>query len=232
MRWSAPSVCAPSCSSCSAPTSSGSGRAAGRRWPCRPGTSGSSPDGGQPVTRSARAVPLPAGLAVVRAGAGWRCGWAGLQGAQPAFAALAAGVLAYAALTRLHPGPPVLARCRLRHAARDLDAAARANRAHDAVDDRPPTLQHCASICGSRHGAAAGLYAGGTRARPGHRPRGWQLVYGGGRVGLMGEVADATLAAGGRVVGVIPESADAAAKWATAACTNCTWCRPCTSASR
>jgi uncharacterized protein (TIGR00730 family) len=30
------------------------------------------------------------------------------------------------------------------------------------------------------------------------------LVYGGGRVGLMGELADAALAAGGRVVGVIP----------------------------
>jgi uncharacterized protein (TIGR00730 family) len=36
--------------------------------------------------------------------------------------------------------------------------------------------------------------------------RGWQLVYGGGKVGLMGELADAVLAAGGRVVGVIPES--------------------------
>ena len=34
--------------------------------------------------------------------------------------------------------------------------------------------------------------------------RGIDLVYGGGRVGLMGEVADAALAAGGRVVGVIP----------------------------
>ena len=32
------------------------------------------------------------------------------------------------------------------------------------------------------------------------------LVYGGARVGLMGAVADATLAAGGRVVGVIPEA--------------------------
>lgn len=31
-----------------------------------------------------------------------------------------------------------------------------------------------------------------------------ELVYGGGRVGLMGELADACLAAGGRVVGVIP----------------------------
>ncbi len=36
--------------------------------------------------------------------------------------------------------------------------------------------------------------------------RGWQLVYGGGRAGLMGRVADAALAAGGRVVGVIPHS--------------------------
>lgn len=36
--------------------------------------------------------------------------------------------------------------------------------------------------------------------------RGWQLVYGGGRSGLMGVVADAALAAGARVVGVIPES--------------------------
>jgi uncharacterized protein (TIGR00730 family) len=30
------------------------------------------------------------------------------------------------------------------------------------------------------------------------------LVYGGGRVGLMGELADAALAGGGRVIGVIP----------------------------
>jgi uncharacterized protein (TIGR00730 family) len=35
--------------------------------------------------------------------------------------------------------------------------------------------------------------------------RGLGLVYGGGRVGLMGAVADAALAAGGEVVGVIPQ---------------------------
>jgi uncharacterized protein (TIGR00730 family) len=35
--------------------------------------------------------------------------------------------------------------------------------------------------------------------------RGWQLVWGGGRVGLMGAVADAVLEAGGTVIGVIPE---------------------------
>ena len=32
------------------------------------------------------------------------------------------------------------------------------------------------------------------------------LVYGGGRVGLMGEIAIAVMATGGTVVGVIPES--------------------------
>ncbi|MBL8272142.1 TIGR00730 family Rossman fold protein [Steroidobacter sp.] len=35
--------------------------------------------------------------------------------------------------------------------------------------------------------------------------RGLTLVYGGGKVGLMGAVADSALAAGGRVVGVIPQ---------------------------
>jgi uncharacterized protein (TIGR00730 family) len=34
--------------------------------------------------------------------------------------------------------------------------------------------------------------------------RGWALVYGGGRVGLMGIAADAALEAGGKVIGVIP----------------------------
>jgi uncharacterized protein (TIGR00730 family) len=60
--------------------------------------------------------------------------------------------------------------------------------------------------CGSRHGERA-EYAQAA-ARLGHAigQRGWQLVYGGGKVGLMGVVADAVLAAGGRVVGVIPES--------------------------
>jgi len=35
--------------------------------------------------------------------------------------------------------------------------------------------------------------------------RGWRLVYGGGRVGLMGTLADAALGSGGEVVGVIPD---------------------------
>jgi uncharacterized protein (TIGR00730 family) len=35
---------------------------------------------------------------------------------------------------------------------------------------------------------------------------GIELVYGGGRVGLMGTIADAVLAAGGKVIGIIPEA--------------------------
>ena len=36
--------------------------------------------------------------------------------------------------------------------------------------------------------------------------RGFELVYGGARVGLMGAIADSVLDAGGRVIGVIPQA--------------------------
>jgi uncharacterized protein (TIGR00730 family) len=60
--------------------------------------------------------------------------------------------------------------------------------------------------CGSRRGnnsryAAAAQAVGQEIGR-----RGWRLVYGGGRAGLMGLVADAALAAGAPVIGVIPQS--------------------------
>ena len=61
-------------------------------------------------------------------------------------------------------------------------------------------------FCGSTSGSNA-VYA--TTARELGRElaaRSVSLVYGGGRVGLMGEIASATLAAGGTVVGVIPHS--------------------------
>ncbi|QJC56780.1 Cytokinin riboside 5'-monophosphate phosphoribohydrolase [Polaromonas vacuolata] len=45
-----------------------------------------------------------------------------------------------------------------------------------------------------------------------------QLVYGGGHNGLMGIVADATLAAGGRVIGVIPRAL-VEKEWAHNGCT-------------
>jgi uncharacterized protein (TIGR00730 family) len=61
-------------------------------------------------------------------------------------------------------------------------------------------------FCGSNHGARqayreAAQALGNEMAR-----RGIGLVYGGGRVGLMGVIADAVLAAGGQVIGVIPDN--------------------------
>ena len=68
---------------------------------------------------------------------------------------------------------------------------------------RPFTL--CV-YCGSRAGADPAYLQAAEQLGQAIGRRGWRLVYGGGRVGLMGAVADATLAAGGTVVGVIPES--------------------------
>ena len=60
--------------------------------------------------------------------------------------------------------------------------------------------------CGSRDGVDPACAMAATRVGAEIGRRGWQLVYGGGRAGLMGRVADAALAAGGRVVGVIPRT--------------------------
>ncbi|WP_137918013.1 TIGR00730 family Rossman fold protein [Hydrogenophaga sp. 2FB] len=80
-----------------------------------------------------------------------------------------------------------------------------------------PTFSLCV-YCGSRPGVdpafaetarAIGEWIGG---------HGGQLVYGGGRNGLMGVVAEATLAAGGRVVGIIPKAL-VEKEWAHNGCT-------------
>jgi uncharacterized protein (TIGR00730 family) len=65
-------------------------------------------------------------------------------------------------------------------------------------------MQALCVFCGSNTGrrpaySEAARAVGELLAR-----RGITLVYGGGNVGLMGVVADACLAAGGRVIGVIP----------------------------
>lgn len=59
--------------------------------------------------------------------------------------------------------------------------------------------------CGSRMGTDPAFEASAREVGRQIGLRGWQLVYGGGSTGLMGAVADATLAHGGSVIGVIPE---------------------------
>lgn len=59
--------------------------------------------------------------------------------------------------------------------------------------------------CGSRMGTEP-VYAAAAQVGDWIGRRGWRLVYGGGKVGLMGVAADATLAAGGTVLGVIPQN--------------------------
>jgi uncharacterized protein (TIGR00730 family) len=60
--------------------------------------------------------------------------------------------------------------------------------------------------CGSRAGQRPSYEAAARQIGQIIGERGWQLVYGGGKAGLMGLVADAALAAGAHVVGVIPQS--------------------------
>jgi uncharacterized protein (TIGR00730 family) len=62
-----------------------------------------------------------------------------------------------------------------------------------------------AVFTGSATGPAAHVDAAASFAR-GLALAGATVVYGGGRTGLMGVVADAALAAGGEVVGVVPQT--------------------------
>lgn len=67
---------------------------------------------------------------------------------------------------------------------------------------RPRVCVFCGSSSGSRpEYADAARQVGAAIAN-----QGWPLVYGGGRVGLMGIVADSVLQAGGQVIGVIPDA--------------------------
>lgn len=67
------------------------------------------------------------------------------------------------------------------------------------------TLTVCV-YCGSRSGHNAAIRDAASSLGTAIGQLGWQMVYGGGRAGLMGLVADAALASGARVTGVIPES--------------------------
>lgn len=61
-------------------------------------------------------------------------------------------------------------------------------------------------FCGSRNGERSSYYEHAYSLGQNLAKQAITLVYGGGSVGLMGAVADGALAAGGEVVGIIPES--------------------------
>ena len=81
----------------------------------------------------------------------------------------------------------------------------------------PPAFSICV-YCGSRPGVDPVFAETARQVGDWIGSHGGQLVYGGGRNGLMGIVADATLAAGGRVIGVIPKAL-VEKEWAHTGCT-------------
>jgi hypothetical protein len=72
--------------------------------------------------------------------------------------------------------------------------------------------------CGSRPGGDPAFAAVAAQTGRWIGEHGGQLVYGGGNNGLMGVMADAALAAGARVVGIIPHSM-VEREWAKRDCT-------------
>ncbi len=60
-------------------------------------------------------------------------------------------------------------------------------------------------FCGSKYGNKPAFKAAAIEMGTQIAKSGLELIYGGGHVGLMGALADAALAAGGKVIGVIPE---------------------------
>lgn len=65
-------------------------------------------------------------------------------------------------------------------------------------------MNSVAVFCGSRPGNDPRFIEAAQRMGREVAEKGLVLVYGGGKLGLMGELADAALAAGARVIGVIP----------------------------
>jgi uncharacterized protein (TIGR00730 family) len=61
-------------------------------------------------------------------------------------------------------------------------------------------------FCGASSGRAAAYASTARSFGAAVAARGCSLVYGGGKVGLMGAVADGALASGGEAVGVIPQA--------------------------
>ena len=67
-----------------------------------------------------------------------------------------------------------------------------------------PALRSICVFCGSNPGTNPAYVAAARDVGRALGERGVRVVYGGGRVGMMGALADATRAAGGKVTGIIP----------------------------
>jgi uncharacterized protein (TIGR00730 family) len=67
-------------------------------------------------------------------------------------------------------------------------------------------MERLCVFCGSRPGAHPGYARAAEELGGALAGRGIALVFGGGKVGLMGAVADALLDAGGAAIGVIPQA--------------------------
>lgn len=67
-------------------------------------------------------------------------------------------------------------------------------------------MQRVCVYCGSHFGASSAYTDEAARLGRDLANRGLGLVYGGARVGLMGVIADAAIAEGAEVIGVIPEA--------------------------
>ncbi|MDD0844580.1 MULTISPECIES: TIGR00730 family Rossman fold protein [Pseudomonadaceae] len=72
------------------------------------------------------------------------------------------------------------------------------------------SLKSVCVFCGASPGARPIYHEAAANLGRSLAERGLTLVYGGGAVGLMGVVADAALAAGGEVIGIIPQSLERA----------------------
>ncbi|MFN9133434.1 MAG: TIGR00730 family Rossman fold protein, partial [Phycisphaerales bacterium] len=67
-------------------------------------------------------------------------------------------------------------------------------------------MRSIAIFCASSDGADPAFIESARQVGRSLAHRGIAVVYGGGRIGLMGAVADGALGAGGRVIGVIPRA--------------------------
>ncbi len=71
--------------------------------------------------------------------------------------------------------------------------------------DVPLIISTVCIYCGSANGVAEHFVKIAQDAATALAKQKIRLVYGGGHVGLMGKIADAAIAAGGEVIGIIPE---------------------------